>query len=67
MYNYWSPVRSETGFVILSKFWSGYDPQNLFVLFWTAFDFTSDLECVRIRRDYLYLVDLLGPPVQLNG
>ena len=26
--NYWSPVRSETGFVILSKFWSRYDLQN---------------------------------------
>jgi hypothetical protein len=26
--NYWSPVRSETGFVILSKFWSRYDFQN---------------------------------------
>jgi hypothetical protein len=25
---YWSPVRSETGFVILSKFWSRYDLQN---------------------------------------
>jgi hypothetical protein len=26
--HYWSPVRSETGFVILSKFWSRYDFQN---------------------------------------
>ena len=25
---YWSPVRSETGFVILRKFWSRYDLQN---------------------------------------
>ena len=25
---YWSPIRSETGFVILSKFWSRYDLQN---------------------------------------
>ena len=27
-YCYWSPVRSETGFVILIKFWSRYDLQN---------------------------------------
>ena len=27
--NYWSPVRSETGLVILSKFWSRYDFQNI--------------------------------------
>jgi hypothetical protein len=26
--NYWSPVKSETGSVILSKFWSRYDFQN---------------------------------------
>ena len=28
LHMYWSPVRSETGFVILSKFWSRYDLQN---------------------------------------
>jgi hypothetical protein len=25
---YWSPVRSETGFVILGKFWSRFDLQE---------------------------------------
>ena len=43
--------------MILSKFWSGYDPQNLFVLFFgTTFDFTSALECVRIRKYHLYVL-----------
>jgi hypothetical protein len=40
--------------VSLSKVCPRYDLQNRFVPFWAAFDFTSDLKCVRIRRDHLY-------------
>jgi hypothetical protein len=37
--NYWSPVRSETGFVIPSKFWSSaYDLQNFRKRFFSGDD-----------------------------
>jgi hypothetical protein len=43
--SYWSPVRSETGFVILSKFWSRYDLQNFRIVYPPPYNYRY---CIRI-------------------